>query len=63
MDFEGADLVNFGATESGTVITAAAGMRYRLNKHVYFGAAYERPVTGREDIIDERFTMDIILRY
>ena len=63
LDFEGVDLVNFGSTESGTVLSAAAGFRYHFNRHLQVGAAYERPVSGRKDILDERYTVDLIIRY
>lgn len=63
LDFEGVDLVNFGSTESGTVLTAAAGFRYHFNRHLQMGAAYERAVSGRKDILDERYTFDLIVRY
>jgi len=59
--FEGVDLVNFGSTDSGTVATFGVGARYRLTDQLHFGAAYEIPVTGREDIIDQRVTVDVIV--
>jgi hypothetical protein len=62
-NFEGVDLVNFGSTAAGTVITAAFGLRYLINEHVMVGAAYERPVTNREDILGSRVTADLVLRY
>lgn len=62
-NFEGVDLVNFGSLNAGTVITAAFGLRYRVNDHVLLGAAYERPVTNREDIISQRVYVDLILKY
>ena len=62
-NFEGVDLVNFGSFNAGTVVTAAFGARYRINDHVLLGAAYERPVTNREDILGSRVYVDLILRY
>jgi len=62
-NFEGVDLVNFGSLNAGTVITAAFGLRYRLNDHILLGAAYERPVTAREDIIASRVYIDLVLHY
>jgi hypothetical protein len=59
--FEGFDLVNFGSTDSGTVATFGFGARYRLTDYLHFGAAYEVPMTGREDIIDRRVTVDMII--
>lgn len=60
--FEGYDLFNFGSESSGTVLTFGLGARYRLNKHLSVGMAYELPVTGREDIIDFRLTGDIVVQ-
>ena len=60
LDFEGVDLVNFGSAESGTVLSAAAGFRYHF---IQMGAVYERAVSGRKDILDERYTVDVIIRY
>ena len=62
-DFEGIDLVNFGSTDSGTVVLGAIGARWRLNDHVIFGAGYEAPLTGREDITDWRLNFDMVLSY
>jgi hypothetical protein len=62
-NFEGFDLVNFGSTDSGTVVTLAAGARYRLNEHVQFGIGYEAPITNREDIINWKVLFDVVLTY
>jgi hypothetical protein len=62
-DFEGVDLVNFGSTGGGTVVTAAAGARYRFNQHVQLGAAYEKSITSREDILDWRVYFDLVITY
>lgn len=63
LNFEGVDLVNFGSTKAGTVITTAFGARYRVNDHILLGAAYERAVGGREDILDWRVYFDVVLKY
>lgn len=62
-DFEGVDLVNFGSRDSGTVMTVAGGARYVVNRHLQLGAGYEVPITGRKDIIDERYYFDLVLSY
>jgi hypothetical protein len=62
-NFEGVDLVNFGSRNAGTVITAAFGFRYQLTDKILLGAAYERPVTHREDILGSRLYVDLVLRY
>jgi len=61
VDFEGIDLVNFGAADSGTVVTMAVGARYRMNKNIIFGVGYEEPVTSREDLMDSRVYADMII--
>ena len=63
VDFEGIDLVNFGSTDSGTVVLGSIGARWRLNEHIIFGAGYEMPLTGREDITDWRVNFDMVLSY
>jgi hypothetical protein len=58
--FEGYDLFNFGNTDSGTVITAGLGARYRLNDHFVFGAGVEMPMPGRQDIVSFRLLFDLV---
>lgn len=60
-DFEGFDLLNFGSTDSGTVITLAGGARYRINDTVIAGIGYESPLTDREDIINWKFYADLVI--
>jgi len=62
-NFEAVDLVNFGSTDSGTVLSAAAGMRYELNRSIQFGAGYRTPISGRKDIMDKRYYFDMILSF
>ena len=61
VDFEGLDLVNFGSESSGTVVTWALGFRQRLNEHALFGVAYEDTLTSREDILERRVIVDLVL--
>ncbi len=63
LNFEGVDLVNFGSTQGGTVVTAAFGARYRINDSIQVGVAYERPLTNREDILSQRVYFDAIFKY
>ena len=58
VDFEGVDLVNFGSTSPETIVTAAVGGRYEVNKHLILGAGYEKTITNREDILDYRVYVD-----
>ncbi len=59
--FEGFDLVNFGSTRSSTVATLGVGARLTLFDRLHLGAAYEFPITARDDIIDQRVTVDVII--
>jgi hypothetical protein len=60
---EGTDLVNLGAWNAGTVSTIAGGFRYHLLEHVLLGWSYEVPVTGREDLVNWRSTLDLVIYY
>lgn len=73
IDQEGFDFFNLGAADAGgnSVVTMAFGARLRMlsgiglmggyRGNVDLGAAYELPVTSREDIFGWRVTSDIIL--
>jgi hypothetical protein len=60
--FEGFDVFNFGNTQSGTVVTAGFGARWRAWDHLIFGAAYELPL-DRKDVIQDRVTVDAVLHF
>ena len=61
--FEGNDIVNFGSTDSGTVVSISAGARYKFNNHFQVGAGYERSVTGQKDLLDWRTNFDFVIAY
>ncbi len=61
--FEGLDLVSIGGSEPSSVVTFAAGSRYRINNHLIAGIAYEIPLTDDEDILDWRLTADLVIYY
>ena len=61
--FEGNDLVNFGSTDSGHVVTMGVGARYKINSHFQLGAGYEFPVTEREDLFDWRTNFDMVISF
>jgi hypothetical protein len=61
--FEGTDLVNFGATDAGTVVTLAAGARYVIADWLRIGAAFEAPLTDRRDLLDRRLYFDLAIAY
>ncbi len=63
VNFEGGDLINLGAgnVSGNTVITGAVGTRFKANDRVLFGLTYEWPLTSREDLFDDRVTLDLLL--
>lgn len=61
-EFEGADLLNWGAANSdeSDYATLAIGFRSRLSKQCTIGFAYEFSLTDEEEnITDDRFTFDL----
>lgn len=63
-NFEGGDLVNFGAAnadENEDFVSLAVGARYRCSDDVELGAAYEFPLTDEEaSLMEYRVTADIV---
>ena len=61
----GLDLLNLPdtAVEGNDVVTHNVGLKIKPNRNTEFGLAYEFPLTGFEDIIRDRWTMDAIFRY
>ena len=63
-EFEGGDLVNFGASnadENADFVSLALGARYDVNDAIGVGAAYEFPLTDEEDSpMEYRVTADLI---
>lgn len=61
----GQDLFNLGAVNMAgeDLLTAGYGVKYKPNQHVEIGLAYEIPYTSRRDVIADRLTLDLILRY
>ena len=62
---EGLDLFNFGSTgvAGNSIVTGAWGVRFKPGPSTEIGMAYQVPLTSREDILDDRFTLDWIFRY
>jgi hypothetical protein len=65
LSVEGGDLINLGASDvaGNDVVTMAVGLAKVFSPHLSLSAAYEFPVTGREDLMDNRATVRLILRY
>ncbi|MDA7980103.1 MAG: hypothetical protein MPJ50_15155 [Pirellulales bacterium] len=61
----GLDLYNFGSTgvAGNTVVTSAWGVKFKPDPSTEIGLAFEVPVTNREDVLDDRLTVDWIFRY
>ncbi|MCA8993350.1 MAG: hypothetical protein KDA88_15285 [Planctomycetaceae bacterium] len=62
---EGGDLFNLGSSgvSDNNIITGAIGVKYKLTDTSELGFAWEAPLTGRQDILASRATVDLILRY
>jgi hypothetical protein len=65
VNFEGRDLINYGATDvsGNNNVSLAGGFRYKFSECVQLGTALEFPVTGRKDLMEFRWTIDMIFRY
>lgn len=63
--FEGFDLFNFGAqnAEGVTQSVLGVGFRSQLAERIFLGAAYEFPISSPEGLFEDRFTVDLILRF
>lgn len=61
----GLDLFNFGSTNvaGNDVVTGAIGLKYKPHGNREYGVAWEIPMTGREDVMDNRLYVDAIFRY
>ncbi len=65
LNFEGADLFNFGSTNvSGTnEVSLALGARYKVSDRFWVGVAFETLLTTHKSTEDFRITADVIWRY
>lgn len=61
----GGDLFNLGSAGiAGTdFVTGAIGLKVKPNCHTEIGVAWEVPLTSNHDLMDNRLTADLILRY
>ena len=62
---EGYDLINFGsaAAEGNTYSAIGFGFRSRLHDRVDLGLSYENGVGSNEGIMDERYIVDMVIRF
>ena len=62
---EGYDLINFGsaAADGETYNAVGFGFRSRLHDRVDLGFAYENGVGSDEGIMDDRYTVDMIISF
>ncbi|MBI3468303.1 MAG: hypothetical protein HY000_35310 [Planctomycetes bacterium] len=61
----GMDFFNLGSSDvaGNDVVTDGFGIKYKPSIHCEIGVAWEVPLTDRRDLIDNRLTTDLILRY
>lgn len=59
--FEGVDVMNLGADAiaGGNLVTMAWGLRLPVGDGLSFGASYERPLSTRKDLFEQRVTVMI----
>lgn len=62
---EGFDAFNLGSSgvDGNDIVTGAIGAKYKPSSKYEIGVAWEAPLTERRDVIDNRLTVDLILRY
>jgi len=65
LPLEGGDLFNLGSVgvAGNNLVTNAYGLKYKPNRHLESGVAWEIPLTERKGILDNRLTADLILRF
>ncbi len=61
----GLDLYNFGSSNvaNTNIVTGAIGLKYKPTVNSEAGICWEVPLTTQRDILDNRLTVDLILRY
>ena len=61
----GMDLFNLGSVDIAgeNTVTGAYGVKYKPAPNMEIGLAYEIPYSHRRDILQNRFTLDFIVRY
>jgi hypothetical protein len=62
---EGRDVINLGSSDvaGNHTVTMAVGAAKVFSPHLILSGAWEFPVTGREDLLDNRATITLTFRY
>lgn len=62
---EGGDLFNFGSVgvSGNDIVTGAFGIKVKPALRSELGVAWEAPLTSRRDVLDNRITADLIVRF
>jgi hypothetical protein len=62
---EGDGLINLGTSgvTRDELVTMAVGLKAAISPNLETGAAWEFPISSRKDLIDNRITFEVILRY
>jgi hypothetical protein len=65
LPLEGGDLFNLGAPgiKGNNIVTNAYGLKFKPNRNIESGVAFEFPLTETRGVMDNRFTADLIFRY
>lgn len=65
LPIEGGDFFNLGSRgiAGNDLVTNAYGLKYKPNRNLETGVAWEFPLTERQGLLDNRLTADLILRY
>lgn len=63
LNLDGHDALNLGSSGLGTTATIAEGFRYVITKNVQVGAAWEQSITARKDLLDQRATVNLLLKF
>jgi len=65
LPIEGGDLFNLGSVDiaGNNIVTNAFGLKFKPNRNLETGAAWEFPLTERRGVLDNRLSIDLILRY
>lgn len=63
--FTGQDLLNYTATNvaGNDLVSQGVGMKYKPKNNVELGAIYEFPLTSDKDVLEDRWTFDMIYRF